>query len=384
LEALNAAPPIRRILAPPSVTCETSKLQIRFASPEIAGAVGLEYARVERREIAKTIKRNAEIRFDENRLAHLASRAPGVVVSVEKDLGDRVSAGETLAVVDSAELGSTKADYLRAAAFVNLWEKNSAREGRLLAGGVGTERDALEAETSLIESRVALAGAAQRLRNLGISDERIERLAETGEADSRLELTAPFDGVVIERSATAGEVVDAARPLFTVGDPSRVWAIVDVYEDDAPQLSAGRPVIFANAGLAGDARGGFITWVSPRVDPRTRTIKVRAEIDNPDGRLRAGMFGEAEIVVHDREAKSLAPKEAVQWEGCCNVVFVRRSDTLFEPRKVWIGYETDRHVAIESGLDGDEEIVTTGSFLLKTELLKGSIGAGCCEVAPGK
>ena len=79
----------------------------------------------------------------------------------------------------------------------------------------------------------------------------------------------------------------------------------------------------------------------------------------------------------------IVPREALQWDGCCNLVFVRHSDQLYEPRKVKLGYETDRFYLVDSGLRAGEEVVTTGSFLLKTEIMKGNIGAGCCEVEPG-
>jgi cobalt-zinc-cadmium efflux system membrane fusion protein len=124
--------------------------------------------------------------------------------------------------------------------------------------------------------------------------------------------------------------------------------------------------------------------VAPALDPRTRTLKARAEVPNPDGLLRAGTFAKALVTVSPQAPALLVPKSAVQWEGCCNVAFVRRSDVVFEPRKLRLGPATDRHYVVLDGLAEGDEVVTTGSFLLKTEILKGSIGAGCCEVEPGK
>ena len=134
----------------------------------------------------------------------------------------------------------------------------------------------------------------------------------------------------------------------------------------------------------GERRGGTVTWVSSHVDHRTRTLKVRTEVDNADGLLRSGMYGKAVISIRDKEPTLVVPKDAVQWEGCCNVVFTRQSDMLFTPKKVRIGYDTDRFYVVEEGLEENEEIVTTGSFLLKTEIMKGSIGAGCCEAGLGR
>lgn len=368
----------------PSVTCRIHSQRVQFLSPEIAHGAGLEYMRVERREITQTLTCNAEIAYDGNRYAHLSSRAPGIVREVKKDLGQTVEGREVLAIVDSADLGTAKAEYLQAQALLNLWERNHAREERLQESNVTTEQDVLEAETKLAESRIALSRATQRLRNLGLSDAQIREIAKIKDTTSFLPLTATFSGIVVERSGALGEVVDTQRALFAIADTSAMWAMLDVYESDVQKVRIGQPVVFEAEGLPGERRGGRVTWISSHVDRRTRTLKVRAEVANPDGLLRAGMFGKAIISIRDGEPALIVPKDAVQWEGCCNVVFVKRSDVLFEPRKVRLGYETERFFVVEEGVAMDEVIVTTGSFLLKTEILKGSIGAGCCEVAPGK
>jgi cobalt-zinc-cadmium efflux system membrane fusion protein len=368
----------------PSATCNKEALRVQFPSPETARNAGLEYARVERRVIARTLSCNAEIAYDGNRHARLSSRAPGVVREVRSDLGRRVEAGDVLAVVDSMDLGTAKAEFHQARALVSLWERNNTRELRLLERGVATERDLLEAETRLTESRISLSRATQKLQNLGLTDAQILELAGRKDASSLLPLTAPFAGTIVERSAAAGEVVDTSKPLFAIADTSRMWAILDVYASDVRKLRIGQAVALEVEGLRRERPRGRVTWVSSHVDRRTRTLKVRAEFANADGLLRAGMFGKAIVTVRKPEPVLLVPKEAVQWEGCCNVVFVRRSDVLFEPRKVRLGYETDTAFVVEDGVQEGETVVTTGSFLLKTEILKGSIGAGCCGYQPGK
>lgn len=381
---LIPAPELPRSQRPPSPTCQKHTLRVQLRSPAIARSAGLAYARVERREVTQTLACNAEVTFNSNRYARLSSRAPGVVHEVRKDLGEAVAKDEVLAIVDSAELGAAKGEYLQAQALVNLWEKTHARKLRMLESQVGSERDVLEAETERAGARVRLSQAAQRLRNLGLSDAEIERIAGERQTSSFLALTAPFRGTVIERSAVVGEVCDRASLLFVVADTSQMWAMLDVYEADVMKVRIGQPVVLAADGLLGERRGGRISWISSQVDRRTRTLRVRAEIANPDGLLRAGMFGTAIVTVREREAVLVVPKSSVQWEGCCNVVFVKKSDTLFEPRKVRLGYETEAFYVVEEGLTLGEEVVTTGSFLLKTEILKESIGAGCCEVQPGK
>jgi cobalt-zinc-cadmium efflux system membrane fusion protein len=377
-------PELPRSQRRPAVTCRTNAVKVQFRSPEIAHAAGLEYARVDSRDITQTILCNAEITYDANRYARLASRAPGVVREVNKDLGQAVTTGETLAIVDAADLGTAKAEYLQALALVSFWERNYAREKRLLESKVATERRVLEIETRLAENRIALSRASQWLRNLGLSDAQLEEVSKKQDTSSLLPLLAPFSGVVVERSAVAGEVVDTQKSLLCVADTSLMWAMLDIYESDLTNVRGGQAVVFEAEGIPGEQHAGRITWVSSHVDRRTRTLKVRTEITNQTGLLRSGMFGKAIITVRKNEAALAVPKGSVQWEGCCNVVFVKRSEVSFEPRKVKLGYETERFFVAEQGVKEGETIVTTGSFLLKTEILKGSIGAGCCEVEPGK
>jgi cobalt-zinc-cadmium efflux system membrane fusion protein len=367
----------------PSVTCIVEKQRIRFASREIAKNIGLEIVEVRSRSLSETQSYNAQIDYDRNRFARLASRAPGIVHRVLKDIGDRVEEGETLAFVDSAELGRAKAQYLQAKALVGLLEKNHVREQRLVEKGVGPEKNALEAETRLTESRIQLSLAGQNLRNLGLNDEGIDALDEGKEASSLLPLTAPFDGVVVERAASLGEVVDTNAHLFAVGDTSKMWAMIDIYETDIHRVKTGQPAIFTIDGLRGETFGGRVTWISTRVDPNTRTLGARAELVNDEGILRANMFGKATITFKDASPGLVVPKSAIQWDGCCNLVFVRLSEVLYQPRKVRLGFEVGDFYEVEEGLEGSESVVTTGSFLLKTEIMKSSIGAGCCVYNPG-
>ncbi len=249
---------------------------------------------------------------------------------------------------------------------------------------VSTERELLEAETRLTENKIALSRAGQRLQNLGLSEAEITHIEETPERATKLALAAPFAGTIVERSAVVGEVVTISQELFTIADLSLMWVLLDIYEADLKHVRPGQPVTLELEGLPGVTREGLLTWISTYVDPRTRTMKARAEVANPDGLLRAGMFVQAAVKIRDQVAAVMVPKTAVQWEGCCNVVFVKKSEMIFEPRKIRLGYETEGWFVVEEGLAAGETIVTAGSFLLKTELLKESIGAGCCEIDPGK
>ncbi len=383
-EHYTSAADLPRSRRSPAPDCKKHELLVQFSSKETSKNVGLEFAQARQRQVSHSISCTAEVVYDGNRYARLVSRAEGVVYQVLKDLGDSVAAGDVLAVVDSAELGTAKAEYLQARARVNLWERNHKREQILLKKRISTERELLEAETRHAESRIARSSLAHRLKNLGLSEADIDDLEKNRDTSSLLDLTAPFAGIVVERTAVVGEVTGKTKELFTIADTARMWAILDVYEADLGHVRTGQSVLITVEGSISVQREGIITWISAHVDQRTRTLKARVEIENPDGMLKAGMFSRALINVRGPGPGIVVPKSAVQWEGCCNVVFVKKSDVLFKPRKVRIGFDTGSELVVEQGLAAGEQVVTTGSFLLKTELLKGSIGAGCCEIEPGK
>ena len=317
----------------PSVTCTKNLLTVNFERETIASEAGLEFAVVKVAPVTRTLECNAVLEYDGNRFARLAPQNGGLVQSVEKDLGDRVEQGDVLAVIISPAFGAAKAAYLQALAAEGLWEKNHAREKDLLSRGVATERDLLEAETSLAESRIAMSWAEQELMGLGLTSEQIARVARGGDTTNRYQVIAPFAGVVVERQIAVGELSDPSTPLFAVADISRMWALLDVYETDIRDIRLGQSAVLHVEGLQGDPVAGEITWVSAQLDPRTRTLRARAELYNPDGVLLANMFARAVVTVREETPTVVVPRAAVQWEGCCNVVFVKESTTTFQPTK---------------------------------------------------
>ncbi len=369
-----------RVQSPPSLTCSSESSVIRFANASVSERVGVLVEQVQSGVLRKTLEAPATVEYDSRSHARLAPRAAGIVVEVRRHLGDKVEAGDVLIVLDSPALGEAKSELLQAAARVDLWEQNSQRERALLDKGLSTEKDTITAETQLVESRISLASASQRLANLGLTPVQISAVQEEGEASSLLNITTPFPGVVVGLETVLGESASPEQPIISVADTSNMWALVDVDQEKIRLVKRGQPVLLTLDGWIGETLGGRVTWISSEVDRQTRTVKVRAEFANPDGMLRAQSFCTARILTRDDKQAVLIPKNAVQWEGCCNVAFVRQSSTEFTPRKLRLGYDTGDYYEVLSGLSGGETVVTQGSFVLKTELRKGSIGAGCCEV----
>lgn len=366
----------------PSMTCSTSSNPIVLSSAIASQVAGFDYTTVQSAPLDRTIERNVQIAYNANRYARLSSRAPGVVTEVLKDLGEAISAGDVLAVVDSSELGTAKAELLQANETVKLWEANAKREHELLEKGVGIERELLEAETRLAEARISVIKARQRLKTLGLSDAQIENVSQDGDTSSLLSVTASFDGIVVDRTAVVGEVVQSGEPLLSIADTSVMWAMVDLATSDSLVVRVEQSATVLIDGLLGQTFQGTLTWISTQIDPKTRTLKARIELDNEDGLLKANMFGRAQIHAGDNRAALSVPKDAVQWEGCCNVAFVRTDvDGLhYQPVRLKLAFDAGDRYEVQSGLKAGDVVVTRGSFILKNEILKNSVGAGCCEV----
>lgn len=267
----------------------------------------------------------------------------------------------------------------------NLAEAEAEFAGTHEAIDLELEREHLQYERAVKVARVAMEAAERRLRILGLGDDDVAALNE-GRASSlsRYTLTSPLDGVVVQREAVVGETVDEGDALFVVADLSTMWVMLNVDERDALGLRTGLPVVFSIDGLPGRSMQGAIEWIRPEVDPRTRTVQARLTLPNEAGLLRAYVYGTARIAVHENEPVLTVPDSAVQSDGCCQLVFVQESPTLYRPRQVTLGTKAGGHHAVLDGVREGEAVATAGSFLLKTEILKTSIGAGCCEVEPGR
>ncbi len=362
---------------------------------------------------SRYIERQQNLRMAEADLQRVRTIHQGVIRMLEvcTPEADALAIRQALAAVP---VGDAKAKLLRAHASLQLARAEVARESQLVEKKVSSarsyetalsalaaaeadftasreeiafsnERDRLAADRALQVARGALGAAVRTLRILGLSAEQVADVGhESDESLSRHELRSPVSGRVVRREVAAGESVNEADVLFVIVDNSMMWLVADVYERDLLRLREGQPVIFTVDGLAGVSFQGTVSWISSQMDDRTRTVRARADLSNEDGLLRAMMFGRARIVVHDNDEVISVPADAVQTDGCCQLVFVRQSDTAYQPRKVLLGTSASGFVEVLKGLDEGEVVATTGSFLMKTEILKSNIGAGCCDVDPGR
>ena len=197
---------------------------------------------------------------------------------------------------------------------------------------------------------------------------------------ARYTLTAPIAGVVTQRGATIGRLVDADDTVFEVVDPSVMWIDLDVPESELALVAIGQTATVVFDGLPRREFSGAISYLAPAIDTRTRTALARVPLGNADGALRVNAFGRGRIAVTDPSAAVLVPRAAVQRARDVNLVFVRVAEDVFEGRRVIVGPAHGDLLSVVGRVEAGDDVVTDGSFLLKTETLKESIGAGCCEV----
>lgn len=307
------------------------------------------------------------ITYDQNRLSHVGPKTEGRVTELRVEVGSRVSEGQVLAVLESAEVGNTRAELAEAEALLEIARENYERESRLEAQGISSRREVLDAEAQLRTMEARSRSAEERLRVLGA--------VSTGEG-GYFDVVAPYDGVVVERHGSRGEVVSPADQLFTIADLSRLWIELDVFERDLTSVSEGQAVGVTTAAWPGRSFPARIGYVADILNVQTRTVRARVEIDNTDGALRPGMFATAVIRTEGGAEVLAVPRDAVQNVEGMDVVWVPGAEPgAFLASPVLLGGELPGgSVEIVAGLDVGDSLVVTGAFTLKAELAKGEFG----------
>ena len=346
----------------------------------------LEAFTVGSRRLGALAELNGEVRLDEDRAVWVSSRAPGVVRSVRADVGARVRAGDVLAALESAEYREARAALARASAGFRLAEATATRERDLYARGICPERDVLEAEAQLAQARADERAARGVMLGFGVGRAEVDAIAggEEGEPTGLLLLRSPLAGTVLERSLSPGALVQPGDRLLLVGDTRRVWVITALHEAEVAALAArgGSQPAQAEvevAGYPGRAFAGVVAAVGGTLDEVTRTARARVVVENPDGLLRQGMFARVRLALGEDGGGLAVPAEAVLEDEGRSFVFVRAEGPYWVRRPVAAGRAFAGWVEISGEVKAGDEIVTRGAFLLKSDVLRSKMGAGCAD-----
>jgi membrane fusion protein, heavy metal efflux system len=330
--------------------------------------IGLELAVAAEVPISRNIELPGEIELNADGLAHIVPRVAGAVREVRVGLGDKVRAGEVLAILDSRELADARAEFLSARETLELMQARYDREQDLHGKGISSEEELLEARGALSEVTIALRSARQKLLALGLDT---TELAVQNADFTRYPLVAPISGVVIEKHITLGEALEADTEAFTISDLGTVWGRIDIYQQDLPLVREGQQVRFytdADHLLA----TGVIDFITPMLGARTRTASARVVLDNPDGELRPGTFITALVAVGETGLVVSVPEAALQMLDGETILFVPEADG-FAARPVTTGRRSHGLVEIGSGLHVGDSYVNHGAFALKAKLITSNL-----------
>jgi cobalt-zinc-cadmium efflux system membrane fusion protein len=411
-------------------------------SAEQLEAAGVTVATAGPGEVTRHMSMPAVVAENEDATTHVNPVAPGIVRTIGAHLGDEVAAGAVLSRIESVELGAAVAAELRAQALVEAAEETLAREGqlfeqrletaeRVLQGAievdrriyerekelqekaVSTVRPLLEAEKALSaaelakergltelraerdarllalevelrERRIEERAARSRLLAMGLAAETLDGLTEASPlAAGTYEIRAPRGGIIAGRHITAGEYVDAQTKLYTIEDLSRVWVVASAFEEQLLSVRTGQTARVRLKAFPGRVFEGEVTLVGYEVDPQSRALGLRIELDNApiegwpeEYPVRPGMFGSADVVIERRAAPVVVPEAALVHGDEGEHVFVRVGPGVFEERPVRVGATAGEVVEVLDGLSGGEEVAVTGSFRLQSVLRSGQLGGG--------
>lgn len=321
-------------------------------------------------QATSVIEAPATVRFDADRVARIGPRLSAKVVRVVADLGNAVKTGEPVAVMDSVALGKAKARHLTTKARLDTARAEYEREKALAEKQIASEAELLEAKARLAEAKAEHDAADEELRLYGLSPEEIDAVrADQDQPLSRYVLTTPIAGVIQQRDLVPGETIGPDETPIHVVETSRMWVMIEAYEQDLLGLESGLPVTLSVRPLPDREFEGRIDWISRELDEQSRTVRVRASVANPEGLLRAGMFGTARIATDGQRQYAMVPIDAVQTLGDRDVVFVPGKEPgAFRAVTVELGAEGGGRVEVRQGLRPGDAVVVAGAFDLKSAL----------------
>lgn len=343
--------------------------RLKLSEEEIQTA-GIKVAELQQQDINEQIMVTATIQANQNKLAHVSPRVPGKVINVYSNLGDRVKQGQTLALIDSIEVGEAQSSYAQAESEYALARANFERVEKLYADQIIPQKEFLRVRAEFEKAKAVLRAASEKRKMLGVAG--LSPGATAGA--SVYPIVAPFSGTIIEKDAVLGELAQPDKFLFSIADLATVWIEANLFEQDLGKVKTGAEALVTVAAYPTETFKGRVTYISSTMDKETRTVKARVEVPNPDGRLKLDMFATAAISTPTMSKALLLPDEAVVLVQGQPTAFVEEQGG-FEPRAVELGEKLRGRTILKAGVKVGEKLVVSGAYALKARLLKSQIGA---------
>lgn len=404
-----AADSVSEIPAPKETKLSSGPVEL---SPEAEKVAGLKVQPVGKNCVDETVKTTGEVLADANLVTHINSPVTGRVTEIMANLGQRMQQGKPVLMIRSPEIEDAEGQLLQQDAEIKaelkkdllqidsdvattkaelaLSEKVFARMQNLVNEKIAskadweraqTQRDkdliALDALEKRRESTISLSQdklklvtepIKQRLTLMGVPPAELDRVIQTRKIEAEVPVLSPESGIVCERTVNVGELVDTQKNLLTIGDFHKLWLKADVFEKDIAKLKEGQHIDLDVDSFSGEVFHGKLDYLSDSVNPETRTLTVRAEVQNPGDKLKPKMFARMTIQVGHKCVLTV-PLNAVQDAGSTKVVYVSLGNGKYEERKVELGKSCRDNVEVLQGLKEGEKVAVAGTFQLRSQAI---------------
>jgi cobalt-zinc-cadmium efflux system membrane fusion protein len=355
-------------------------------SPEQQRSITIETRPAALSQEPDVLRVKGRIALADNRTWKVGVRTLGSVVEVYKELGDLVHRGDILARYHADEVRDSRALYRAAISEVDRAEaaarqaaRNRDRARRMLELKAGSQQQVEQSEQDVVTAQAAVRKArieVDRLKDLLEDDLRVPAEPTPNrrdEIEDDVPILAPGDGYIIEKNVTPGKSVDTTSVTFVVADLSKVWMLASVRQEDLGKLRTGQAAAVTLAGQGDRRWAGRITNLGQELDPSTRAMQVRIELENRENRLRPEMLANADLPIGRSRSTVVVPSDALQQVGDETAVFVQTGAGRFSVRPVRAGEAADGKTPIVEGLKAGDAVVVRGSFVLKSQLLKSTL-----------
>lgn len=369
----------------PNPAATQANVQATAAAAQAASDKAIETEIVTTAPISGVVSATGKILVPEDRTAVIGPVNEGRIVKLYAGQGSKVRKGQKLAELESADIDQAEADYLKALADAENAKRSAAAEIKLAQQTYDRTKALYEktvvpgknlqsaehdlevakatAENNAASTKATLTAARRHLLILGLNDAAIDALVKKPGLAATFPLNSPIDGTVVERDATIGATVGTDANVFKIIDTSRVWIDANVFEKDLPRVRNGQGVKVTTTAFPGTTFSGRVIFINSVVDPESRTVKVRTEVPNPDGRLKPDMFANVEIITDVNSQGVSVPQSALLEDNGKTVVFVAEGNA-YKQRQVQVGIKSGDRVEIIDGLNAGDRVVTKGNYLL--------------------
>ena len=328
----------------------------------------------QREPVSATLRVSGRVEADGTRIARVSAPVTGRILDIKVIEGQHVKRGEVLATIYSTELSSAQSEFLKAQSQKQVADRAVGRARQLLEAGVIGSAELQRREAELQQAGLDLSAAGERLRVLGLQEDSISALQKKGGLSSTTNVVSSIDGIVLERKATIGQIMQAVEPVFVIADLSHVWLVADVPEQSAGNIKVGKAVEAEIPALPGQKIKGALSFVSATVNRETRTVTVRMNLPNPHRLYKPAMLTTMTLI-DGSEPQMVVPSGAIVREGNDDCIFVQTAPNTYLLRPVSLGEDFGQKRVVLKGVHPGEKVVMEGAFHLNNERKRLALGS---------